>query len=58
MPPALFDRVQRILPLVEKVADEIVSEETEILEKLIPRMVEVMHRVARVSCDYVKRGRW
>ena len=57
MPSGLCDRVQRILPLVKKVADEIVSEETEILKELIPRMFEVMHRVARLSCDYVKRGR-
>jgi len=44
--------------LAKKVSDEIVSEETEILKELIPRMFEVMHRVARLSCDYVKRGRW
>ena len=50
--------MQRILPLVKKVADEIVSEETDILEELIPRMFKVMHRAARLSCDYVKRGRW
>ena len=31
MPSGLRDRVQRILPLAKKVADEIVSEETEIL---------------------------
>ena len=58
MPSGLYDRMQRILPLVKKVADEIVSEETEILKELIPRMFEVMHRVAKLSCDYVKRGRW
>jgi hypothetical protein len=46
------------LPLADKVADEIVCEETEILEKIIPRMFEVMQRVAKFSCDYVKRGRW
>ena len=58
MPSGLCDRVQRILPLAKKVSDEIVSEETEILKELIPRMFEVMHRVAKLSCDYVKRGRW
>ena len=58
MPSGLCDRVQRIMPLVKKVADKIVSEETEILKELIPRMFEVMHRVAKLSCDYVKRGRW
>ena len=57
MPSGLFDRLQRILPLAKKVADEIVSEETETLKELIPRMFEVMHRVAKLSCDYVKRGR-
>ncbi len=57
MPSGLRDRVQRILPLA-KVADEIVSEETEILKKLILRMFEVMHRVAKLLCDHVKRSRW
>ena len=52
---ALFDRLQRILPLADKVTDEIVCEETELLEKFIPRMFEVMRRVAQFSCDYVKR---
>jgi hypothetical protein len=54
----LFDRLQRILPLANKVADDIVCEETEILEKTIPRMFEVMQTVANFSCDYVKRGRF
>jgi len=58
MPSSLLDRLQRILPLADKVADEIVSEETEILYKLIPRMFEVMHKTAKISCDYVKRGRF
>ena len=57
MPPGLWDRLQRILPMAKKVADEIVSEETEILKELIPRMFEVMYRVAQLSCDYVKRRR-
>jgi hypothetical protein len=58
MPSGLCGRLQRILPLAKKVANEIVSEETEILKELIPRMFEVMHRVAKFSCLYVKRGRW
>ena len=58
MPSGLCNRLQRILPLVKKVEDEIVSKETEILKELIPRMFEVMHRVAKLSCDYVKGGRW
>ena len=58
MPSGLFDRLQRILLFADKVADEIVCEETDILEKIIPRMFEVMQRVAIFSCDYVKRGRF
>ncbi len=56
MPSGLCDRVRRILPLVELVAKEVVSEETKILKDLIPRMFEVMHKVAKLSCDYVTRG--
>jgi hypothetical protein len=58
IPSVIFDRLQRILPFANKVADEIVCEETDLLEKVIPRMFEVIHRAARFSCDYVKRGRW
>ena len=43
--------------MAKKVSDEIVSEETDILKELVPRMFEVMYRVAKLSCDYVKRGR-
>ena len=58
MPPSLLDRLQRILPLADKVADGIVSEETDILDKIMPRMFEVMQKVATFLCDYVKRGRF
>ena len=58
MPPSLLDRLQRIFPLADKVADEIVSEETDILDKIMPRMFEVMEKIARFLCDYVKRGRF
>jgi hypothetical protein len=58
MPLGLCNRVERILPLVKQVADEIVSDETKILKELIPRMFDVMHKVAEASCDYVKRGGW
>jgi len=57
MPSGLYDRVQRILPLMEQVANKIVSEETKLLKELIPRMFDVMNRVARLSCDYIKRGK-
>ena len=58
MPSALLDRLQRILPLGKKVADDVVCEETEILEKAIQRMFEVMRKVAEFSCNYVKGTRW
>ena len=45
------------MPLADKVADEIDDKQTEILAKIIPQMYEVMHRVARFSCQYVKRGK-
>lgn len=57
MPSGLLGRLRRILPLADKVAEEIVYEDTDILDKIIPRMFEVMQRVAKFSCDYVKRGR-
>ena len=56
MPSSLLDQLQRILPLADKVADDIVCEETEILEKIMPRIFEVMQKVANFLCDYVKRG--
>ena len=43
--------------MAKQVADEIVSEEAKILKELIPRMFQVMHRVAKLSCEYVKHGR-
>jgi len=57
IPPGIFDRLQRILPLAEKVAEEIVCDETDILEEIIPRMFKVMRNVAEFSCEYVRRGR-
>ena len=54
----LLDRLERILSFADKtVADKIVCEEVDLLEEVIPRMYEVMHRVAEVSCDYIKHGR-
>jgi len=58
MPVCLLDRLQRISFFANKVADGIVYEETEILERTIPRMSGVMQRVAEYSCDYVQRGRF
>jgi len=53
MPVHLLDRLQCISFFVNKVADEIVYEETEILEITIPRMFGVVQRVTKYSCDYV-----
>jgi len=58
MPMSLLNRLQRILFFADKVSAEIVCEETEILEKAIPRMFEVMQTVATFTCDYVRRGRF
>ena len=58
MSPSLLDRLQRIFPLADKVADELVSEETDILDEIMPRMFEVMQKVAKFLCDHVKRGRF
>ena len=58
MPSSLLDRLQRVLPLADKVANEIVSEETEILDKILPRMFEVMQKIAKFLCEYVRRGRF
>ena len=57
IPLSLFDRLQRVVPLAKRVADEIVCKETDILEEIIPRMFKVMQGVAEYSCDYVRRGR-
>ena len=58
MPLDLLDRLKRISFFADRVAHEIVYEETEILEKTIPQMFKVMQNVAKSSCDYVKRGRF
>jgi hypothetical protein len=57
IPSVILDRLERILPFANKVVNEIVREEQDLLEKVILRMFEVMQRVAKFSCDYVKRGR-
>ena len=63
IPLGPLDRLKRILPFADIVADKLVAdklvcEEMDLLEDIIPRMYEVMHKVANVSCDYVKSGRW
>jgi len=58
MPVGLLDRLQGILFFANMVPDEIVYEETEILEETIPQMFGVMQKVAEYWCDYVRRGRF
>ena len=54
----LLDQLQRILIFADKVADEIVIEETGLLETIIPQMFKLMQKVAVTSCDYIKHGKW
>ena len=56
IPLNLFAGLQRVLPLADSVAEEIVCKETELLDEIIPRMFKVMQKVAEYSCDYVRRG--
>jgi len=58
MPSSLLDQLQRVSPLADKVVDEIVSEETEVLDKTIPQMFEVMQKIANLICGYIRRGRF
>src|SRR5258708_989896 len=50
-----LNRLKRILPLADRVAEDIVCEDAEVLEEVIPRMFEVVQSVAKFSCDYVRR---
>ena len=53
-----LDRLKRILSFADEiVADKIVCEEMDLLDDIIPRMYEAVHRVAEVSCDHIKHGR-
>jgi len=58
MPLSLMDRLKHVSPLADKVADEIVSEDTEILVVLMPRMFKVMQEIAKFLCEYIKRERF
>jgi len=58
IPSVLLDRLKRILHFADKIVeDKIVCDEADLLEGIMPRMYEVMHRVAKVSYDYVTHGR-
>jgi len=62
IPSGLLDQLKHFLLFADIVADKIVAdklvcEEMDLLEDIIPRMYEVMHKLANVSCDYVKSGR-
>ena len=57
IPLSLFDQLKRVEPLVKRAADEMVCEETDILEEILPRMFKVMQRVVEYACDYTRHGR-
>ena len=61
MPSIILGRIQGIFPLADKVADEIVSEKTDLLYKIMPRMFQAMQKIAKFLFEYLKRGslsRW
>jgi len=58
VPSSLLDQLQRVSPLANMVADEIVNEETDILDKIMPRMFEAMQTIAEFLCEYVRHGRF
>src|SRR5258708_36148732 len=55
---SFFDQLQRILPFADSVAEDIVCEDTEVLEKIILQLFEAMQRVAKFSCSHIKHGRF
>ena len=57
MPSGLRDRVQRILPLAKKVADEIVSKETELLKLGPDHHLLVVSEQATSPSETAKSGR-
>ena len=57
IPSSLLGHLEHILPLAEQVTDEIVCEETEILAKIVLQMFEVMQKIAKFLCEYIRHGR-
>ena len=53
VPLSLFYRLQRVLPWEDWTADKVVHEE---IKEIIPQMFEVMQRVAKYSCKYVRNA--
>ena len=61
MPSIILNRMQRIFPLADKVADEIVGEETDLLYTIMPRVFQAMQKIAKFLSEYLQRGsfsRW
>ena len=52
-----FDRLRDILPLADTIVEDIGLEDLKVLEKSLAHMFEVMQKVAKFSCEYVKRSR-
>ena len=53
-----FDQLRQIEPFANRVAAEIVCEDTDLMEEIIQRLFKVMKKVAIFCCGYVKRGRF
>ena len=56
VPLSLLEHLQHILPLTEKVANENLCEEADVLGKMMSQMFEVMQKIAIFLCEYVKHG--
>ena len=54
MPSIILNRMQRIFPLADNVADEI--EETDLLYTMMPRVFQAMQKIAKFLSEYLQRG--
>ena len=52
-----FERLQDILRLADTVIEDIGCEDLEVLDRSTTHMFEVMQKVAKFSCEHVKRSR-
>ena len=57
IPLGLFNQLKRVLSPMDVAKDAVVLENTDVFKEHIPRMFEVMQKVAKYSCDYVRCGR-
>ena len=52
----LADAVGRILPFAELVMDDIICEETELLERVVGNLCSLIKDTASFICDYAKQS--